>query len=312
MMNNKPSAKKVLTLAVPADFNFWHTIYSHGWCSLRPFFVDKERHTFELTMNLQHNRVVRAVLSEGNEGIDVELSSSDRLNRPLLDQAKQTIADCFRLSEDFSEFFKFVNRLPEYRWMRRHGSHRFLRAPTVFEDVIKTIATTNCTWALTTVIVNNLVDKVGNRFDETRLAFPTPEALADVSESFLRKEIKAGYRAPYILECARRVANNKLDIETLRSVAHDPNVSTPDLIKILRSIKGIGPYSAGNMLKVLGRYDDLALDSWVRQRFYEIHSKGRVVKDSRIESFYKPLGKWRGLIFWLEMTRHWHTQKFPF
>jgi hypothetical protein len=34
------------------------------------------------------------------------------------------------------------------------------------------------------------------------------------------------------------------------------------------------------------------------------------VKDSTIERHYAPYGKWRGLFFWLEMTRYWHDEKF--
>jgi 3-methyladenine DNA glycosylase/8-oxoguanine DNA glycosylase len=75
-------------------------------------------------------------------------------------------------------------------------------------------------------------------------------------------------------------------------------------------VRGIGPYAAGNIMKLVGRYDYLGLDSWVRQQFFKLHKNGREVQDSTIEKHYAQYGKWRGLFFWFEMTRYWHDSKF--
>jgi hypothetical protein len=75
-------------------------------------------------------------------------------------------------------------------------------------------------------------------------------------------------------------------------------------------VKGIGPYAAGNLLKLVGRYDELGLDSWVRTQYARLHTRGRKVSDARITRHYKRYGTWRGLFFWLEMTRYWHDEKF--
>jgi hypothetical protein len=78
----------------------------------------------------------------------------------------------------------------------------------------------------------------------------------------------------------------------------------------MRTVKGIGPYAAGNILKLTGRYDYLGLDSWVRTQYAGLRRGGRRVKDSTIEKDYTQFGRWRGLFFWLEMTRTWHGDKF--
>jgi 3-methyladenine DNA glycosylase/8-oxoguanine DNA glycosylase len=79
----------------------------------------------------------------------------------------------------------------------------------------------------------------------------------------------------------------------------------------MKTVKGIGPYAAGNLLKLVGRYEYLALDSWVRGRYYELHRRGRKVNDATIEKDYESFGKWRGLLLWFEMTRDWHKGSFP-
>ena len=85
-------------------------------------------------------------------------------------------------------------------------------------------------------------------------AFPSPADVAGLTESFLRKQVKSGYRAPYILSLAERVASGDLDIESWRSLSTLP---TAALFDEMRTVKGIGPYAAGNLLKLTGRYDYL-------------------------------------------------------
>ena len=87
-------------------------------------------------------------------------------------------------------------------------------------------------------------------------------------------------------------------------------LATQELFVEMRKVKGVGPYAAGNLLKLVGRYDELGLDSWVRAQYARLHTRGHAVKDSTIERRYEHLGRWKGLFFWLEMTRDWHDDKF--
>jgi 3-methyladenine DNA glycosylase/8-oxoguanine DNA glycosylase len=52
-------------------------------------------------------------------------------------EVKNTVAHMFRLDEDLSGFYALV-RDDELAWCAL-GAGRMLRAPTVFEDVVKTI-----------------------------------------------------------------------------------------------------------------------------------------------------------------------------
>ena len=49
----------------------------------------------------------------------------------------KTVAHMFRLDEDLSGFYTLVGEDGELSWCAR-GAGRMLRAPTVFEDVVKT------------------------------------------------------------------------------------------------------------------------------------------------------------------------------
>ncbi|MBX2990804.1 MAG: DNA-3-methyladenine glycosylase 2 family protein [Bacteroidetes bacterium] len=296
----------VLTITTPANFHFWRTAYSHGWCDLPPFSHDTENEIISRVLTLDSKARVLATLSASRMKLRITTTSAGPLSSAQRKEIISQVRTCLRLDEDFSEFHRAARKIPAFRWIATTGSGRMLRSPTVFEDVVKMICTTNCTWALTKIMVGNLVGQFGDKFNGTLNTFPTPEAIAASSDKYLRKEIKSGYRSPYLIELAERVASGELDLESWRT----SDLPTDELFKHMRQVKGIGPYAAGNIMKLIGRYDYLGLDSWVRAQYYKQHRKGRAVKDSTIEKHYEQFGTWRGLFFWLEMTRYWHDDKF--
>lgn len=295
-----------LTLAPPPGFNFWRTAFSHGWCALPPFIHDPVTETLERTLELPDGMLVHTELRAAPKGISVSARSSTPFTASARRAILGQIRTCLRLDENLEGFYCEADRHPRYRWIRKAGAGRMLRAPTAFEDAVKIICTTNCTWALTTIMVTNLVRAAGRTTDGVRYAFPAPEALASLSERDLRLRCTTGYRAPYIRELARRVASGELTIEGWRSSP----LTTEELDREMRNVKGMGPYAVGNMLRLVGRCDSLALDTWVRGQFFRLHKKGRRVSDAVIQRHYAPYGSWRGLFFWLEMTRAWHDGKF--
>lgn len=297
-----------MTIPTPQDFSFWRTVYSHGWCSLPPFSVDKEEKTLSRPFSLSTGQQILCSMSGGNSRIDVRMHSRRPLSSHQRAELRTHIRNCFRLDEEFSEFYSEARKHRQYRWIPKMRVGRLLRAPTVFEDVVKMMCTTNCSWSLTEIMVGNMTAKLGAPLGRSVFSFPSPEAIAGVTESFLRKEIRSGYRSPYLLELAENVAGGKLDPESWRT----STLPTDELYQQVLTVKGIGTYAAGNIMKLLGRYDYLGLDSWVRKQFAQIHRKGRKTKDASIEQYYRPYGTWKGLLFWLEMTREWHAKDFPF
>lgn len=307
MQGHTPLKTVHVTITTPSNFSFSRTIFSHGWCGLPPFSFDRETPHLHRVVQSEDGTIFSCTLTSNEQAVDVQVAGAEKATLRQRAEIKEVLKTCLRLDEDFSSFHAEARRYPKFRWIARHGAGRMLRSPTVFEDSVKMICTTNCTWELTTLMVTNLVQAFGTQLDGSFQAFPTPESIAGSTERVLRKEIKAGYRSPFLLEFAEKVASKQIDVEEWRS----SSLRTDELFKKILEIKGIGPYAAGNILKLLGRYDYLGLDSWVRAKYYELYRNGRTVKDSTIERDYMHYGKWRGLFFWLDMTRYWHDQKFP-
>jgi len=189
----------------------------------------------------------------------------------------------------------------DFEWIASEGAGRLLRSPTVFEDLVKMICTTNCSWALKEKMVTALVNELGQGSDDGRKSFPTSAAMAAQSADFYRDRVRAGYRAPYLKELADRVASGELDVESW--LANDAPLE--ELMKEMKSVKGVGNYAAENLLKLIGRYDGLALDSWTRAQFARARNNGRAASDKKIFRFYSRFNSWRGLALWCDMTRHW-------
>ena len=74
---------------------------------------------------------------------------------------------------------------------------------------------------------------------------------------------------------------------------------------VVRADPDMPVVAAENLLKLIGRYDGLALDSWTRAQFARARNNGRVASDKKIARFYARFNSWRGLVLWCDMTRHW-------
>ncbi len=289
---------KIISIPTPENFSFLNTVNSHGWCELLPFVKDDQKQTLSFVFTDQKSaNHYQAVVSETDRQLKIEVFSE------LFDREKlvRDVRHIFRLDDDLTEFYRIVSREKRLKWIAEANAGRMLRSPTVYEDLVKTICTTNCSWALTRKMTANLVAHLGEPAAGGAQAFPTAEQMAEVSDDFYRTEIRAGYRAPYFAELAEKVAGGKLDPESWL----DPDLSGKELKKQMESVKGVGDYAAENLLKLVGNYEGLALDSWVRAQFYRQHNRGESCEDRQITEFYEKFGVWRGLAAWCDVTEKW-------
>jgi 3-methyladenine DNA glycosylase/8-oxoguanine DNA glycosylase len=209
-----------------------------------------------------------------------------------------------RLDSDLSSFYRMAAADPALGWVAS-GAGRMLRSPTVFEDVIKTICTTNCAWSGTVRMVGALVGELGQPAEGApgRRAFPTPEAMAQADDSFYRDVARAGYRGPYLRALAADVADGRLDLERL----DDPALSDEDVAEQLLALAGVGPYAMAHVMMLIGRYRRLVLDSWTRPKYRQLSGRARITDKGIIRAFGRYRG-FAGLAFWLTLTEDWLAQ----
>lgn len=303
----RPAPGRRLALPVPGEFNFLRTVQSHGWFDLPPFDWDADAARLTRTLSLPDAGPTLARISfdarRGKRVLKVELAAKRAMTRTDLQRTARDVAHMFRLDEDLASFYLRAGEIdrPDLRWTSQVGAGRLLRSPTVFEDLVKMVCTTNCTWALTRVMVSALVERLGHEAPGGLRLFPDAAAMAGRTERFYRDVVRAGYRGRFLRGLARRVADGEVDLESWNEMSRP----TADIREEILSFDGAGRYVADNMLKLLGRYEGLGIDSWCRRKFSQMYHKNRSVSDRTLERFYAPFAHFRGLALWCDITRDW-------
>jgi 3-methyladenine DNA glycosylase/8-oxoguanine DNA glycosylase len=290
------------------------TFLSHGVASLPPMFVDENEPSLEVTLPVPNARprTVKVTPTKGAAGVVtvVGRAPGPRAAVSLLRDVRHIL----RLDEDLSAFYALCLADEDLAWAAS-GAGRMIRSPSVFEEVVKTVCTTNCAWSATERMVGALVEHLGDPAvgappsGVRGRTFPTPEAMASAGEDFYREVVRAGYRGPYLIQLASSVADGSVDLEELASA--DPADLPDDEVEgRLLALPGVGPYAAAHVMLMIGRYSRLILDSWTRPTYARVAGH-RQVKDSTIQRRWRRYGHYAGLAFWLYLTRSWVDEPSP-
>lgn len=283
-----------IVLEAQAPFSLPAVVRSHGWVQLAPFSSSDPYHDFRYVDRLQSGRVVTWDVQPRDSGallsVDGELSPAEQ--RETEDKARWVLG----LDQDLAPFYDVARQEPRLEKVVENAAGRILRSPTLFEDTVKTILTTNTAWSGTIRMVRALVDLYGEPSpeDPSRRAFPTPERLAVADVEALRKEARLGYRAPFVHELADRVARGDLDLEALKTA----DLPTGELRKELLALKGVGAYAAANLLMILGRTDFIPIDSYALKMVSNEFHGGEPVGPQEVEAAFARWGEWKGMAYW--------------
>ncbi|HEU4402835.1 MAG TPA: Fe-S cluster assembly protein HesB, partial [Candidatus Polarisedimenticolia bacterium] len=164
------------SISTPRDFSFKRTVLSHGWAELPPFSVDRDTWTLKRVLDLDQSPPVTVTINGTRRALLI------RTSRPLGQRAtkrvERQVRHMLRLDDDLRGFYRTMSTAPDFAWITEQGAGRLLRSPTVFEDLVKMICTTNCSWSLTEKMVKGLVQNLGREASDGGKTFPTPEAMA--------------------------------------------------------------------------------------------------------------------------------------
>lgn len=270
--------------------SFARTIQSHGCAELPPAEVRAGPLRYLRRVRVG-KRIVEIALEERRGKLVAEVDA--RLGPRDAAAASRTVAKMFRLADDLSPFYAMIAADERLAWAAR-GAGRILASPSVFEDVIKTICTTNCAWSATIRMTRALVEIGGG-------AFPEPDVLAQTSEEWYRDVARMGYRGAYVRSIATDVAGGALDLESLATAQRYDDAAVEEM---LLALPGIGPYGAAHIMQLLGRHRRLILDSWTRPKYLRLTGRKRAA-DSTIRRAFARYAQYAGLAFWLFLTRDW-------
>jgi N-glycosylase/DNA lyase len=270
------------------------TLRAHGLAYLPPNTIADAGTYLDTALDLG-GRVYRLHIAEhspGNAAVFVRGRTPMRARAPIIACVRTILA----LDDDLSPLYARVAQDADLRWIRS-GAGRLLRSPTAFEDVVRTICTTNCAWSGTERMIGALVTHLGAQ----GVTFPSAHAVGAAGEAFFRDRARAGYRGPYLRTLGRMAAQGEIDLEAWRA-ARASELPDVELEKRLLALPGVGPYAAAHIMMLFGRHSRLVLDSWTRPAYARLLGR-KAVSDRTIVRRFARYGPFAGLAFWMTLWR---------
>lgn len=198
------------------------------------------------------------------------------LERPL--EEEEDWIRYFSLDKDYGELENLLEAEQRTQGTLKSsaGIHIFQQEP--FETAISFVVSANNNVKRITSILEKMAERYGAQgYDERGVpyhAFPQPDVLANATEEEL-KTLGAGYRATYIQNTARKVAEG-FDFCAVRVMDRE------SASKTLQTLPGVGPkVAACIMLFSLGFEESCPMDVWMK----------RVLADR-----YAPLGEKEAMV----------------
>lgn len=302
-----------LRVRVPADYVLARDACSYGYFLLAPNLWQPRGQSLTSILDLADGpvrvRISQPDASDGKvhprwgrcAGQALRVACSRRLTRGEQRELRRLVTRMLRLDET-SETIGGFHRV-DPRW-RRCGRGRLFRSPTLFEDIVKTVTSCNIQWPGTVRMNIQLCEVLGREG-----AFPRPERIARTRASTLRGRCRVGYRDRRLIDLARLFVRGEIDESWLR----DPANSDEEVFGFLKTLPGVGPYAAANIMQLLGRYAFLPLDT-------ESVRHGRTVlglggSDAqimrRVEQHFSRFGDHAFRSYWFELWRFYEHKAGP-
>ncbi|MEA3207663.1 MAG: hypothetical protein QOE70_720 [Chthoniobacter sp.] len=269
-------------------------IRSHGWFQLRPYGTDGNSF-LRYAFNLPEGSCA-FIIRARKHAVTLSILRGPR------NLATRIAHRILSLGYDTEAFYRSVGRQGQFKWIAAGKHGRWLRSASLYEDLFKIILTTNTVWERTEAMNNRAVQLFGETIGPIR-AFPTPERIASLTDTELRRELGCGYRAPFLVELARRAV-----LQPRVFLSDETDAWEPDAFRaLLLSIKGIGAVSANYVSRMYGRSLGFAVDAFVLRRCRELWGTNHTSVHRFLERRFGRFEPFGALLLWLELTRHWHA-----
>lgn len=169
----------------------------------------------------------------------------------------------FDLNRDYNEIIEIISQNEILKAAAQYGNGiRVLNQPP-WETLCSFIISQNNNIKRIKGIISRLCEEFGEKIDGG-YTFPSAETLAKLEAEDL-SALRAGFRAKYIIDAARKVANGEVRLDTLK------NMSYEDAKAELMKIKGVGPKVADcALLFSHGHIEALPKDVWIKKALQQL------------------------------------------
>ncbi len=207
----------------------------------------------------------------------------------------------FRLDEDFEGILRAIDRDPIiHQAIRKYRGLRLIRQDP-WECLISFLFSSAKAIPHIRCLIETLCKSFGNRMEwdfHIHYGFPPPHTVAELPAL---KEVRAGFRARYLVEICRCVDRGKLLL--LKGLTYE------EAKKRLIELPGIGKKIADCVLLYsLDFIEAFPIDTWMRRGVQKYYFKGEKVSERRMEEFLRNhFGPYAGYAQ-LYLYHYWRNQ----
>jgi len=204
----------------------------------------------------------------------------------------------FALDQDLSAYYRYMDAADPVMAgiARRYSGARPIGAFDLFESLTFSIIAQQITMSFAFTLKESLVALAGGTFDGYP-AFPSAQSVAKLDYSDLTSRKYTRKKAEYIIDIARAVAAEQLDLEAAVAQPFDAAV------KALTAIRGVGRWTAECLLMDAGAPDafpagDIGIRNAV-QRFYGLDHQPTEAEVRELGRPWAPNGALTCFYLWL-------------
>ena len=208
----------------------------------------------------------------------------------------ETATRMLMLKIDFSEFHQRCRHHKRLDHVAEKGLGSMLRSPSIWEDVVKVLCTTNVNWGGTQNMAERLTRFFGSRTPCGYRCFPSAARIFQEDRRTLTYKSKLGYRAELLAKISRDVVKGNLDLSEWEQL----DASTKEIRSKILELKGFGPYAAASVLALVNRYDFLPVDSIFMTHVSHLYFNGERPTHTQAENIYDQWDRWKYLAYWFE------------
>ncbi len=171
----------------------------------------------------------------------------------------------FDISRDYTQIKKNLSTDLVMEKAIMSGSGIRILRQDIWETIVSFIISASNNIPRIKKIITSLCENFGSQLDDGFYSFPSPEQLRDVTADELAP-IRAGFRAKYIADAAKKVNSKEVDITSLDML--DTEHARNELLKI----NGIGNKVADCILLfALGRTEVFPVDVWINNTMTKLY-----------------------------------------
>jgi DNA-3-methyladenine glycosylase II len=287
--------KFYVTAIPPFNFDLSAQIFTNGNGQIRTY----EKGKFRQAIRIDGKVALCFVESVGTiekPNLLVELKTNTKLTAKQKENAAEIVSALFNLNFDLTAFYEEIRK---DETMRRLARKLFgLKSPTTqfaFEALVDSIVEQQISLKVANVLERKLIKKWGDALSldgGVFYAYPSPKSLAAATTQELRNVGLSQRKAEYIKDAASLIAEEKLDLETLKTC---PNPD--DIIKELDKIRGVGVWTAElTMIRGMQRLEALPADDLgLRRTIAHFYCNDKMIPSSQAREIAKNWGTWKGL-----------------